>query len=139
MVLHKFSLEPKTLITAILKEYGISSDAYYLDILTKISDKMLSGGYPQQEHEADLFSVLKNSSDISTETKFAYKKDDNIYLGIIDLIYKYKGQWYIVDYKTNFEALNLEELYNKQLQSYKDAFKENMKEEAISYIYHIEV
>lgn len=139
MVLHKFSSEPKTLITAVLKEYGISSDTYYLDMLTKISDKMLSGGYPQQEHEADLFSVLKNSSDISTETKFAYKKDDNIYLGIIDLIYKYKGQWYIVDYKTNFEVLNLEELYNKQLQSYKDAFKENMKEEAISYIYHIEV
>ena len=36
MVLHKFSSEPKTLITAVLKEYGISSDTYYLDMLTKI-------------------------------------------------------------------------------------------------------
>ena len=100
---------------------------------------MENGGYPQKEQLADLFTILSKTSEKYTETKFAYKKDDSIYLGVIDLIYKYQDKWYIVDYKTNFDDNNIEEHYAQQLKAYQDAFKENEGIDALTYIYHIEV
>lgn len=133
-------IEPiEKIIPAVLKEYDVSSNMYYQNLLTRIADKMFNGGYSQKEHEADLFNILKKADEKYTETKFALNIDNTITLGVIDLIYKYQSKWYIVDYKTNYDNDSLEEHYTKQLKAYKDAFKLSQGEEAETYIYHIEI
>ena len=139
VVANNFKLKSFDVINAVLNEHGKYHDDYYRNIITKVANTMENGGYPQKEQLADLFTILSKTSEKYTETKFAYKKDDSIYLGVIDLIYKYQDKWYIVDYKTNFDDNNIEEHYAQQLKAYQDAFKENEGIDALTYIYHIEV
>lgn len=139
VVSNNFKLKSSDIIDAVLKEYGKYHDEYYYNILTKVASKMENGGYIQKEQNSDLFAVLSKTNEKYTETKFAYKKDNSIILGVIDLIYKYQDKWYIVDYKTNFDDHNIEEHYAQQLKAYQEAFKENKGIDAQTYIYHIEV
>ena len=54
---------------------------------------------------------------------FAYKEGNDIYNGIIDLLYKKNNEWFIVDYKTNLDPSELDKKYENQLEAYKKALQ----------------
>ena len=122
-----------------LNRFGLQDNKEYEQLLVNVFDTMNSGGYIQASgNKEDLFEILKSAEEISCETPFAYQDDDNIYNGSIDLFYKYKGQYYIVDYKTNYDGNNLDEKYALQLEAYQTAVKKIAGVDASARIYHID-
>lgn len=134
-----FNYEINSLVCQILSEYGLD-DKYYENLLFAVDNQMNNGGYDQAgEHSSDLFAALCYAKEIYCELPFSYREDDNIYNGVIDLVYLDEEGWHIVDYKTNFEATNLKEIYQGQLLAYQKAFKLLAKHETTVNIYHIQV
>ena len=128
-----------TLIDSILTKYHID-DIEYRNMLLNVMDDMNSGGYMQADGKpVDLFMILSKASDISVEVPFAYKHGDNIYNGVIDLLYKYNDKYYIVDYKTNLDGDDLDNKYANQLKAYRYAVKNVLGIDAEASIYHIEI
>lgn len=112
--------------------------------LKQIADKMKSGGYPQEGSVAqDIVNTIASAEEKYCEVPFCYMDTDEngentVWNGIIDVIYKSEGKWYIIDYKTNAEGNNLDKKYRSQLEAYKKAFKHIYGEEADAMIYHID-
>ncbi|MCR5350601.1 MAG: UvrD-helicase domain-containing protein [Acholeplasmatales bacterium] len=110
-----------------------------INVLNDVYDKIHSGGYNQENgKENDILPILLKAEEKYCEVPFSYKENNIIHQGIIDLLYKLDGKWYIVDYKTNFESKGLDDLYEGQLNAYKKAIKEIDNIEAEAYIYHID-
>ena len=59
--------------------------------------------------------------------------------GTIDLLYKLGEKYYIVDYKTNYDATDLATTYKDQLDSYVKAFKETTGNDSVERLYHIDI
>lgn len=136
IVTSKFSIDKTRLINIIKSEFNITNDDY-ITLLNNVYDTMVSGGYNQSNNrEKDLFSILKKSN-CYCEVPFSYKDGSDIWYGNIDLLYELDGKWFIVDYKTNYEANDLDNEYKNQLNAYKKALKEIEKIDAEAYIYHI--
>ena len=122
-----------------LNRFPLTDNDEYKQLLSNVFDTMTSGGYIQSNgNKEDLFDVLKNADEIYCEMPFAYQDGSNIYNGSIDLLYKYKDQYYIVDYKTNYDGNNLDQKYAKQLEAYKTAVKQIAGVDATARIYHID-
>ena len=122
-----------------LNRFGLQVNQEYEQLLSTVFDTMTSGGYTQASgNKEDLFEILKNADEIYCEMPFAYQDGSNIYNGSIDLFYKYKGEYYIVDYKTNYDGNNLDEKYALQLEAYKQAVKNIAGITASARIYHID-
>ena len=122
-----------------LNRFGLNDNEVYKQLLSNILDTMTSDGYIQSNgSKEDLFAILKDADEIYCEMPFAYQDGNNIYNGSIDLFYNYKGQYYIVDYKTNYDGNNLDEKYALQLDAYKKAVKEIAGVDATARIYHID-
>ena len=113
----------------------------YRDVVLEVANKIISGGYPQKNSiiDQDILSTLLKADEVYCETPFSYRKGNEIISGIIDLIYKDKNGYHIIDYKTNkcddVQKLETEE-YKNQLKDYVDALQE-MGEIADVHIYHI--
>jgi len=132
------SIDTDELVSLILNKYNV--DDSYRDMLVKVMDTMKSGGYIQASGEKlDLFSILREAEEVYCELPFAYKRKEYVFNGTIDLLYKYKGNYYIVDYKTNLDGSSLDEKYEKQLNAYVLALKITKNIEAKASIYHIEL
>ena len=122
-----------------LNRFGLQDNEQYKELLSNVFDTMTSGGYVQASgNKEDLFEVLKAAEEIYCEMPFAYQDGSNIFNGSIDLFYKYKGEYYIVDYKTNYDGNNLDEKYALQLDAYKQAVKNIAGITASARIYHID-
>ena len=122
-----------------LNRFSLTDNDEYKELLSSVFDTMTSGGFIQSNgNKEDLFNVLKDAEEIYCEMPFAYKDDNNIYNGSIDLFYKYKGKYYIVDYKTNYDGNNLDEKYANQLEAYQTAVKQIAGVDATARIYHID-
>lgn len=140
----------------------------YESALVRIAQKILSGGYTQVNTDkenigevvtipGDILVELLAAEQVLCEVPFqiVINSEDSIYKnhsidssglpgqilisGTIDLVYKKKGQWHIVDYKTNFEAAELDKKYGSQLQVYRRSFQQIIGEDASDAIYHIEI
>jgi ATP-dependent exoDNAse (exonuclease V) beta subunit len=57
----------------------------------------------------------------------------------MDVVCRYGEQWYILDYKTNADAIGLDTKYEAQLTAYMEAFRDLTSYTAIPMIYHIDV
>ena len=127
-------------VSEIINDY-YHEDGPLRDALTKLWDTMMNGGYKQENGSAaDLLSELQNA-ECHCELPFCtYSADTGVTVnGVMDLVYKKNGRWYIVDYKTNFESSGLDEKYSTQLSAYQKAFKELTGADARCRIYHIPI
>ena len=57
----------------------------------------------------------------------------------MDVVYRIGDQWFILDYKTNADAHDLDVKYQEQLAAYVEAFRDLTGHTAKSLIYHIDV
>ncbi len=132
--------------------------------LLRIADKVYDGGFPQDHMKGfdgvpnDIIHELRRSEEICTEIPFSVylNKEDSImsdladkleieagadgYInGVMDLVYKKDGEWYICDYKTNFFAEDLLEHYEGQLILYQEILKMllGLDKKPKAYLYHI--
>ena len=123
-----------------LVRYHQTDSGEYRQLLTKVINTMTSGGFVQESgQKEDLFAILKNASEIYCEYPFSYLEGDKLYNGTIDLLYKLNGQYYVVDYKTNYDDSNLTNIYQCQLNAYVKALKETANLDANARIYHIDI
>ena len=123
-----------------LSRYGQSSNDTYRQMLTDALNTMTSGGFVQESGEKeDLFALLKNADEIYCEMPFSYQEGDKIYNGSIDLFYKLNDEYFIVDYKTNYDGTNLDSVYQNQLAAYQKAVKDIEGIDATARIYHIDI
>ncbi len=158
--------EGRIIIENLIKLYEIPDEdkAFFSDTLWEVFKQMTSGGYPQAwageelRCPQDLFKELAAAEEIYTELPFSIwgsKEDplmkglieeldiqddkDGYINGIMDLVYKKDGQYFILDYKTNFSSQDLYHHYEAQLLLYKKVLKEcfSLDEEPKAYLYHI--
>jgi len=123
----------------IASEYEAESDAY-VQLLTKVGTVIQNGGFSQEgEAPQDILSVLLGANEVYCEVPFCRKSGSNIWHGIMDVVYRTGDQWFILDYKTNADAHDLDTKYQEQLAAYVEAFHDLTGHTAKSLIYHIDV
>ena len=123
----------------IASEYEAESDAY-VQLLTKVGTVIQNGGFSQEgEAPQDILSVLLGADEVYCEVPFCRKSGNEIWHGIMDVVYRIGEQWFILDYKTNADAHDLDVKYQEQLAAYVEAFHDLTGHTAKSLIYHIDV
>ena len=127
------------LVREIASEYEAESEQYK-EMLKKVGITIQNGGFPQENHTPqDILPVLLNADEVYCELPFCRKTGSEIWHGIMDVVYRIGDAWYILDYKTNRDAHDLDKKYREQLDAYVEAFRELTGHTAISQIYHIDV
>lgn len=123
----------------IASEYEAESDAY-VQLLAKVGTVIQNGGFSQEgEAPQDILSVLLGADEVYCEVPFCRKSGNEIWHGIMDVVYRIGDQWFILDYKTNADAHDLDTKYQEQLAAYVEAFHDLTGHAAKPLIYHIDV
>ncbi len=123
-----------------LTEETASFKSEFKKALLQVGNTMRSSGYPQENKLPQLIlKELIDADEVYCEVPFCYKKDAEIWNGVMDVIYLKDGKWHIVDYKTNVDGSGLDKLYEPQLNAYRTAFQAMTGETADAYTYHIAV
>ncbi len=74
-----------------------------------------------------------------TENRMEQRGTDEVWYGIMDVVYRKGMEWHIVDYKTNAEGEDLDEEYHAQMQAYSHSLQETTGNRAEAHTYHIKV
>lgn len=128
-----------TLVREIASEYEAEGEAY-TQLLAKVGKTMQNGGFPQlSEAPQDILSALLAADEVYCEVPFCRKSGTEIWHGIMDVVYRTGKQWFILDYKTNADASELDVKYQQQLAAYVEAFRDLTGHTAKPLIYHIDV
>ena len=128
-----------TLVREIVLEYEAESGAC-TQLLEKVGTTIQSGGFPQEKGvPQDILNVLLAADEVYCEVPFCRRNDSEIWHGIMDVVYRIGEQWFILDYKTNADAHDLDIKYQEQLSAYVEAFRDLTGHVAIPQIYHIDV
>ena len=131
--------ERDAMIAEIIKEYEADA-GIYMDSLKSVYDAVQNGGFAQNNNvPQDILNELLGADEVHCELPFCYRNNSEIWHGIMDVVYKKDGKWHIVDYKTNYDADDLDEKYQEQLAAYISAFKEMTGEDADAMTYHIDI
>jgi ATP-dependent exoDNAse (exonuclease V) beta subunit len=83
--------------------------------------------------------ALLAADEVYCEVPFCRKNGNEIWHGIMDVVYRTGDQWFILDYKTNADAHDLDTKYQAQLTAYVEAFRDLTGHTATPLIYHIDV
>ena len=127
------------LVKEIVSEYAAESESY-TQLLTRVGTTIQSGGFPQENAAPqDILSLLLSADEVYCEVPFCRKHGREIWHGIMDVVYRIGEQWFILDYKTNADAHDLDTKYQAQLSAYVEAFHDLTGHTATSLIYHIDV
>ena len=127
------------LVREIVSEYEAESENYN-QLLTKVGNTIQNGGFPQEnEAPQDILRVLLHADEVYCEVPFCRKNGNEIWHGIMDVVYCIGEQWFILDYKTNADAHDLDTKYQEQLAAYVEAFRDLTGHTATPLIYHIDV
>lgn len=130
-------LEP--LVREILSEYEAEGD-FYRVLLINVGTAIRSGGFPQEtQAPQDILRTLLTADEVYCEVPFCRRTERSIWHGIMDVVYRIGTQWFILDYKTNAEARDLDVKYQEQLSAYVEAFRELTGHTPQPLIYHIDV
>ena len=132
-----FKAERGGTVSAVLADIG--ADESYSEMLSKVFNTVMSGGFKQENGFPDDIKSELAGAETCCEVPFCYMRGSELCNGVIDLLYRKNGKAVIVDYKTTAEAKNLDENYAAQLAEYKAAVKQILGEDAEAYIYHIDV
>jgi ATP-dependent exoDNAse (exonuclease V) beta subunit len=101
---------------------------------------MQNGGFPQESAAPqDILATLLAADEVYCEVPFCRKDGNDLWHGIMDVVYRLGDQWFILDYKTNADGHDLDVQYQGQLTAYVDAFRELTGHTATALIYHIDV
>ena len=139
MVSSRNTASVSALAKEIASEYEAESDTY-VQLLTKVGTVIQNGGFSQEgDAPQDILSVLLGADEVYCEVPFCRKSGSDIWHGIMDVVYRIGDQWYILDYKTNADAHDLDVKYQEQLAAYVEAFHDLTGHTAKSLIYHIDV
>jgi ATP-dependent exoDNAse (exonuclease V) beta subunit len=139
MVSSRNTASLSALAKEIASEYEAESDAY-VQLLTKVGTVIQNGGFSQEgEAPQDILPVLLGADEVYCEVPFCRKSGSDIWHGIMDVVYRIDDQWFILDYKTNADAHDLDVKYQEQLAAYVEAFRDLTGNTAKSLIYHIDV
>lgn len=129
----------ESLVSEITSEYEAEGEAYR-QMLMQVGNTIRNGGFPQEsEAPRDILNCLLNADEVYCEVPFCRKSEGDIWHGIMDVVYRIGDQWFILDYKTNADAHDLDVLYRQQLDAYVEAFRDLTGHSAKSLIYHIDV
>lgn len=144
LVSSKENADIEKFVSDIVKDYASKETEYYqeklVEGLKQVANIILHGGYSQENKAPkDIYQELISAEEVYCEVPFSYRKDNDIWNGIIDVIYKKNDEWHIIDYKTNVEDENLDMEYKEQLKAYQDAFKKIYDLTADAYIYHVDI
>ena len=127
------------LVREIASEYEAEGESY-MQLLTKVGTAIQNGGFPQEnEAPQDILTALLAADEVYCEVPFCRKNGSEIWHGIMDVVYRTGEQWFILDYKTNADAHDLDAKYQEQLTAYVEAFHDLTGHTAIPLIYHIDV
>jgi ATP-dependent exoDNAse (exonuclease V) beta subunit len=127
------------LVREIASEYEAEGESY-TQLLTKVGTAIQNGGFPQEnEAPQDILTALLAADEVYCEVPFCRKSGSEIWHGIMDVVYRTGEQWFILDYKTNADAHDLDTKYQEQLTAYVEAFHDLTGHTAIPLIYHIDV
>lgn len=139
MVSSRNAVSLSALAREIALEYEAESETY-VQLLTKVGATIQSGGFPQEsEAPQDILSALLAADEVYCEVPFCRKSGNDIWHGIMDVVYRTGDQWFILDYKTNADAHDLDVKYQEQLAAYAEAFHDLTGNTAKPLIYHIDV
>lgn len=144
IVTSKGNIEVDLCIRAIADESVAIADSEYKSVLIKalkeVYKVITTTGFKQSnESEQDIYSILINADEVFCEVPFCYQEGEEIWNGIMDVIYREGDKWYIVDYKTNGEVNGLDVKYSNQLAAYINAFEMMTGITASARIYHIDI
>lgn len=145
MIMSKKSVSKQDMIYFIIEENVtnefIDKKQYFINMLENVYDVMHSGGFVQKgKAPQDILPIILSADKYYSEVPFTIKIDNNIWNGIIDLIYEKDGKLHIIDWKTNKDDEGLDEHYKNQLDAYKQAVKESLHQDVEdALIYHIDV
>ena len=131
-------------VSEILSEYLTEETKPFLksfrEALLGVGTTMNSSGYPQDNGLSQvILKELMAADEVFCEVPFCYKDGNELWNGVMDVVYCKAGKWHIVDYKTNIDGTGLDKIYESQLNAYKSAFKQMTGEDADAYTYHIAV
>lgn len=118
-----------------------SAEKEFVEALKTVADTMRKDGYEQKNNAPrNLLEELRKAEECWCEVPFCYQDETTVWNGIMDLIYKMNGRWYIVDYKTGVEESGLDRKYANQLDAYINALHQETGEPVVSALtYHIPV
>ena len=132
-------------INNILNEYVTQEFKDKLDLfkqkLINVYDVMHNGGFPQKgKAPQDILPIILSADKYYSEVPFTLKEGNNLWNGIIDLIYEKDGKLHIIDWKTNKDDEGLDEHYKDQLNAYIKATKLTLgKDVEDALIYHLDI
>ena len=144
IIMSKDNISKEDAINNILTEYVteefVNNLSTFKEKLIKVYEVMHNGGFNQKgKAPQNLLPILLNADKCYSEVPFTFLDDNNnLWNGIIDLIYEKDNKLHIIDWKTNKDDSNLDEHYKDQLEAYKKAVKQTLNidvEDAL--IYHI--
>ena len=129
LVSSRNQLDGNEMIAQILAEYRTPTNEPFEGsmkmVLQKVLEKIRNGGYPQVNGQPqDILNTLLNANEVYCEMPFSYAHENELWNGIMDVVYYADEKWHIVDYKTNLDGSDLDNKYQKQLDAYKKAFLE---------------
>lgn len=128
-----------SLVREITAEYEAEAEEYR-QLLLQVGKTVQNGGFPQtSEVPQDILTVLLTADEVYCEVPFCRKSDCDIWHGIMDVVYRIGAQWFILDYKTNADAQDLDVKYQQQLDAYVEGFRDLTGCTAKPLIYHIDV
>lgn len=134
---NRVDLEP--LVDEILSEYEVEGD-FYRELLMNVGKAVRSGGFPQETTAPqDILRTLLTADEVYCEVPFCRRTERSIWHGIMDVVYRIGTKWFILDYKTNAEARDLDVVYQEQLGAYVEAFRELTGHTPQPLIYHIDI
>ncbi|MDO4198686.1 MAG: UvrD-helicase domain-containing protein [Erysipelotrichaceae bacterium] len=145
IIMSKDRIEKDDAVDNIISDYVRPEfDQYrteFISTLNKVYETMHNGGYDQKGKAVkDILPVLMEADKIYSEVPFTYKSEEELWNGIIDLIYEKDGMLHIIDWKTNRNDEGLDEHYHDQLEAYKQAVKKlTGKDVEDAMIYHIDI
>ncbi len=132
------------IISEFMVEEAAPFEKQFKEALTLVGQTMRGAGYSQTNSlPKQILQELLEADEVYCEVPFCYKNSetgmDEIWNGVMDVVYCKAGKWHIVDYKTNLDGPGLDVLYADQLAAYKTAFKKMTGEDADAFTYHIAV
>ncbi|MBR5754919.1 MAG: PD-(D/E)XK nuclease family protein, partial [Erysipelotrichaceae bacterium] len=145
IIMSRDRLSKEDLVDNIMTEYMTAEmenyDRIFRKTLGSVYDKMHNGGYPQINGAIqNILPELLEAEEIYSEVPFTCKEEDDIWNGIIDLIYRKYGKLHIIDWKTNRNAEGLAEHYKGQLDAYRKAVRQMTGEDVEdAFIYQINI
>lgn len=95
----------------------------------------------EQYNRSEIPSFLANADQVYREIEFVYERGKYIIHGIIDVLYYYKDQWYVLDYKTasvsaDYVAWHAKR-YRYQLGAYAAAVEERIGQIPKVWLYYL--